>query len=86
MADTLENAKLAVQILRKNNWDGSKIPIELYSENSNIRVYGRVGDKFFTVVRKINGQLISYSSFDTLEEATYERNMIPESQKPKLQK
>ena len=74
--DTLENAKLAVQILRKNNWDGSKVPIELYSENSNIRVYGRVGDKFFTVVRKINGQLINYSSFDTLEEAIYERNKL----------
>lgn len=74
--DTLENAKLAVQILRKNNWDGSKVPIELYSENSNIRVYGRVGDKFFTVVRKINGQLINYSSFDTLEEAIYERNNL----------
>lgn len=74
--ETMEDARAAVQILRKNNWDGSKIPIELYSENSNIRETGRWEDRFFTVVRKINGQVINYSSFDTYEEAVYERNKL----------
>lgn len=74
--ETIEDAKSAVQILRKNNWDGSKIPINLYSEKSNIRETGRWGDRFFTVVRKVNGQIINYSSFDTYEEAVYERNKL----------
>ena len=74
--DTLEDTKLAVQILRENNWDGSKIPIDLYSEYSNIRHNIRLKFESFTVVRKINGQIINYSTFDTFEEAIYERNKL----------
>lgn len=73
---TIENAKLAIKILIENNWNSSKVPLYLYSKNSNIRIHLRGQYKSFSVVRKINGEITYYSTFDTMREAMIERNKL----------
>lgn len=73
---SIDNVKKAIKILIENDWNTSKVPLELYSPYSNIRYYKRSKGEVFVVIRRINDGFERYGSFNTFEEAVEQRNKL----------
>lgn len=69
---TKQDAEKAVNILIKNDWEISNVPLNLYSPNSFI--YKR--ERYFYIVSKINETLRYHDRFNSYEEARYERDKL----------
>ncbi|MCQ2972668.1 MAG: hypothetical protein MJ209_05290 [archaeon] len=74
--DNHEDVKFALNILRNNGWNATEIPFDLYSEYSNIRYYKRGNIESFVIIRRVDGELIQYGTFDTYDEAVSHRNNL----------
>ena len=70
--DEKEIAERAVEILIENNWDTRYVPLDFYSDYSNIIKQ----PKYFAVIRKVNEKFDYYSWFENYEDALYERNKL----------
>ena len=73
---TIDNTKKAIKILIENDWDASKVPLDLYHEYSNIKYFNRSRGEIFAVVRRKNDDFERYGSFNTYDEALSKRNEL----------
>ena len=73
---TKELAKKALKILISNNWNSSYVPLEYYYEDSNIRRFKRFEEVYYTVVRRVNYELVNIDSFDKKEDAVAFRDSL----------
>lgn len=69
-------AKKALKILIENGWNSSAVPLDYYWEDSNIRPFTRFGDTFYSVVRRINFNVVTIDSFENKSEAMEFRNHL----------
>ena len=72
---SLENARLARDILIENDWNIDMVPIELFKEMEKYpyikHQYGR-----FVITKKIEGILRYFGTFDNLKDAIAQRNRL----------
>lgn len=74
--DTRENARKALDILRKNDWNTAYVPLEYFAENYGIKTNRRKSGTFYTVVRRINERVVGLANFDNIEDAIEYRNRM----------
>jgi len=74
--ETVEIAKEVLNILIENDWNTSFIPLECLHEYSNIRRFKRPDKYYYSVIRKVNDELLSYGSFEDYDEALKLRNEL----------
>lgn len=72
--EDVDTAKKALDILIDNDWDSSHVPLDYYHEFSNIRLFKRKDGDYYSVIRKVNDELVSFASFDNYDEALEFRN------------
>ena len=75
--DSREDAEKVVEILMANDWNTAYVPLGYYAENSGIRTFKRSdGEYIYSVVRRINGEVVNIDSFDLESDAIEFRNYL----------
>ena len=73
---TYDYAKEALSILIDNDWNMGYVPLEYYHKYSNIRRFKRRNGDIYSIIRRINGELKSFGSFEDYDEALEFRNEL----------